>query len=401
MSQPQHQNYRIERIVEGARLSALEEPWAALVAQVPDLPVFLTWEWISTWCHHLEPDWQSWLLAAWDENGCLAGLAPWTLTHHQYGPLRVDRLAFMGSNYAYRTHQDIVARLDDKEAVFAAFLDYLKTQAQSWDVLDLEGLSQDSIVKPFLSHVPGRYGEKEPEICPYTSLPESWHAYEMQKLSANRRQQLRARLRHLERDHPGRVSLGRVRTPDELRGAMDALIELHRKRWHARGQTSSFDVESFVAFHRELAAVTLERDWLRLYWLKVDGEIIAVEYCFFYRGVLFDYQKAFDPAWDSYSPGQILFGHLIRETIAEGGHELDMARGTYEYKFSWTDQQRIDHHVALSTSLPGHIWLLGGNFVSGARTRARTFLPAPVRERINHLLSRSTASVAGAGPAGK
>jgi CelD/BcsL family acetyltransferase involved in cellulose biosynthesis len=388
MSQPMPKKYRIERVSDPAGLAPLAASWAALMDAAPDLSLFITWDWVNAWCHHLEPGWELWVLTAWDEDGCLAGVAPWTLTRHHYGPLRVDRLAFMGNNYAYRTHQDIVARPGDKAAVLAAFLDYLATQRRAWDVLDLEGLAQDSTVRPALRRVGwGHYGEKEPELCPYTELPATWEAYELEKLSANRRQQLRARLRRLERAHPGQVTLGRVQTAEELPAAMDALIRLHQKRWHARGQTSSFDVPSFVAFHRDVAAAALAQGRLRLYWLKVGDEIIAAEYCFFYRGVVFDYQKAFDPDWDEFSPGQIVFGHLIRETIAEGGRELDMARGNYEYKFSWTDRERIDHHIALSASLPGHIWLFGGNFVASARTRARHIVPPAVRDRINHLLS--------------
>jgi CelD/BcsL family acetyltransferase involved in cellulose biosynthesis len=395
MSQPQAQNLekgrpvlRVERVQDSAGLEALRGPWAELTAEVPDASLFVTWEWVNAWCHHLEPNWDLWVLVAWDDAGCLAGVAPWMLTRHHYGPVRVDRLSFLGTNYAYRIHQDVVARPADKPAVLAAFMDYLIAHRQAWDVLDLEGLAESSMVKPFLAaEKAGRYGEKEPELCPYVTLPGRWEDYELQKLSANRRQQLRARLRRLERDHPGQVELGRVRTSAELTEAMDALVLLHRERWHGRGQTSSFDVPTFLAFHREVAAVALEHDWLRLYWVKVAGEIIAAEYCFYYRGVLFDYQKAFDPDWDAYSPGQIVLGYAIRETIAEGGHELDMARGTYDYKFSWTDQERVDHHVALSSSLPGHLWLFGGNFLVGARNRARTVLPDGLRERINHMLS--------------
>ncbi|HEX9117922.1 MAG TPA: GNAT family N-acetyltransferase, partial [Anaerolineae bacterium] len=312
--------YQIERIQSEAQFAAVRGPWSDLIAASHSHPaVFLTWEWVSTWCRHLDPNWESWLLAAWDGAGRLAGVLPWMLVHHRYGPIRLDRLAFMGSNYAYRSHQDLLSRPGEGEAVWDAVMGYLAAHAAAWDVVDLEGLAQGSLLKEGLAGLGGLYRANEPIDCPYTALPSTWEAYEMQHLSANRRQQIRARRRHLERDFPGQVAFKTVSDPAELPEAMAGLVDLHRKRWHGRGQASSFDVPSFLAFHRDLAEAALARGWLRLYLLQVGPRLLAAEYCFLYDRVLFDYQKGMDPdpAWERYSPGQLVLAYALQEAIRE------------------------------------------------------------------------------------
>ena len=391
MSQPSPMTYRIERVATPAELDNLRASWQELLSAAgPQVPVFLTWEWVVAWCHHMEPSWESWILAAWDEQGKLAGVAPWMLSHHEYGLVRIKRLAFLGSNYAYRTHQDIVARTGEVEPVTDAFIGYLWNNQRSWDVLDLEGLAEGSSLNKSIRRARAQVVTKDTIECPYASLPGTWEAYELQQLSANRRQQIRARRRHLERDFPGQVVFQTVRSAEELPAAMDALVELHRKRWHGRGQASSFDEPAFLAFHHELASVALDCGWLRLYLLKIGDRTIATEYCFLYHGVLFDYQKAMDPdpVLDRYSPGQLVLAYALQEAIKEGAHEFDMARGNYDYKYSWTDQTRPDYHLILSATPVGHLWLYGGNLVGNAKVKSREILPDSVRRRLNQALSQ-------------
>jgi CelD/BcsL family acetyltransferase involved in cellulose biosynthesis len=378
---------RIERVNSEAELLALKEPWTALLADVPGVPIFLTWEWISTWWRHYGQGQALWVLAAWDEAGRLAGLAPWMLVHHRWGPLCLRRIAFIGSGLVYPDHLDVIARPDEEEAVCAAFVAYLETHQKKWDVLDLEGLARDSVLKPYLATAGGRYREREAVICPVIFLADDWDTYQKDSLSRRRRQNLRRRRRRLEQAHPGQVAFHRVAEASELPSAMDALIALHRKRWLEKGLLTSFSYSHFVAFHREMAALALERGWLRLYQLKVADQVIAVEYCFRYRDAFYDYQKGFDPDWHTYGPGNLLLAYTIQEAIKEGVHEFDMLRGTEPYKLSWTDVVRTDSHLLLSTNWPGHLWLLGAVLFDATKLIGKRVLPQPIQLGIERWLS--------------
>lgn len=387
-------NLHVERVGGDSGLLALKDEWGSLLEEQPDASIFHTWDWISTFWRHPEPNWEPYVLEARDEQGRLRGIAPWMRSQHRYGPLRVARVAFTGSNYAYRIHTDLIAQPQDKDEVLMAFLGYLRAHRGDWNVLDFESVSETSSLRDCLPAAASwaRYAEGQAQACRYVLLPETWNAFEMKQLSANRRQQLRARRRKLERDYPEQVHFYQVTDQKDLDRALDGLVSLHQKRWHARGQRSSFENRAFAGFHREMAPLALERGWLRFYLLEVAGEIIAAQYCFLYRGVLFDYQKSLslDRRWDSYSPGQLLQAYVLQQAIVEGAHEFDMGHeaGTaYDYKFSWTDRARAETHPQLSSGLKGHAWLYGGVLLRGARLRSHRVLPENVRQSVNRVLS--------------
>ena len=387
MKQESQGRYRVERISNEGELRNLREAWSALLATVPQASIFLTWEWISTWWRNREESWELWLLVAWDPDGRLAGVAPWMLVEEPFGPWSLRRLMFARNSGMFPNHMDILARPAEQGEICAAFMDYLQRQGAAWDVLDLEALAADSVVGSCLATAGGHYREREPLVCPFAGLPQTWEDYERERLSANRRQQLRSRRRKLERDYPGQVTYHEVTHPDELPLALDTLIAFNLVRWHDKGLHASFDDDCFVAFHREMAPLALARGWLRLYMLKVAGQVIAVEYCFRYGDVFTNYQRGFDQAWERYSPGQLLYAHTIRQAIAEHAREFDMLRGAHDYKLSWADAQRFDRHPLLSRTWQGHAWIAGGILFDAAQRTGRKMVSPEIREKINLFLA--------------
>ena len=390
--------YRVERVSSDGQFFALQGPWTALTANVPNVPIFLTWEWVSTWWRHFHPGKELWVLGVWDASGRLAGIAPWMLTNDCWGPLRLRGIQFLGSGCVCPDHLDVIAGPEEREGVCAAIVGHLSALRRQWDVLDLQGLAQNSVLKRHLIAAKGRWLERQPQICPFAVLPRDWGAFETNNLSAKKRRFLRYARRRLERDCPGRVNLQRVSEPSELDSALDALATLSQKRHRDRGSVSSFKDVRFLAFHREMAALALERGWLRLYQLKVADQVVAVQHGFHYRGVVYDYQKGFDPNWGRYSPGQLLQAHAIREAVGEGAREFDMLRGDEAYKYTWTDQARADHHVMLSGSRRGHTGLFAAVLIDAAKRVANRILPLSVKLKIARALSNRERSNAGAPP---
>lgn len=379
-------DYTIERVATAAGLAVLKDEWNELIAGIPDAHIFSTWEWLSIWWRHHAEDGELWLLTARDAtNGQLAGIAPLMLARRRFGPLRVRVLTFMF--YRPPIHQAIMAATAHRSAVESAMVDYLYAHSAAWDVLTLDGFLTDSKLIAELQHAGGRYYERQAPICHVAVLPEDWDTYQMDHLSANRRQQLRRARRKLEEDYPGEVVFERLVDPVVVQSTLETLAELNRQRWHEEGIRSTFDDSRFVDFHREMVITALKRDWLRFYRLTVAGEIAALRYCFRYRDLLYDYQLTFNLDLGQYRPGEILLAQVLREAMQEGVREFDMLRGTYRYKRSWATETRYEKHLLVSTSLRGHAWLLGAQLMDQAQDRGRDVLPGAVRERLNRVLS--------------
>jgi CelD/BcsL family acetyltransferase involved in cellulose biosynthesis len=153
----------------------------------------------------------------------------------------------------------------------------------------------------------------------------SWDAY-----VASLSQKLRYELRHDERALAARhrIQFHRTLTPDRLEADLDTMLALHRERWkHGR---SSFTPRE--AFHRKFAAIALERGWLRLWILEVDGRPAAARYDFQYAGVHNAYNAGRDPAWRKEGVGLVLRAHSMREAMNEGVSEYRFLRGAESYK---------------------------------------------------------------------
>src|SRR5207244_3847263 len=141
--------------------------------------------------------------------------------------------------------------------------------------------------------------------------------------SRNFREQVRRRERKLSRDHDLRFRL--TDNPQRLEEDLSSLIRLHEARW--RGEGAGAFAGPFEAFHRDFAARALERGWLRLWTMEVDGSPAAAWYGVRFGGAESYYQGGRDPALDDLSPGFVLLAHTIRAAFDDGVREYRFLLG--------------------------------------------------------------------------
>ena len=125
----------------------------------------------------------------------------------------------------------------------------------------------------------------------------------------------------------------RYAAPRPLEGDLDAAFRLHRARFG--DHTGCLFCGEHEAFQREFAAIALERGWLRLLLLEVDGRAVGLRYGFFFQDAYFAYQGGRDPAWDRESVGFLLEVESIRRTLEEGGTEYRFLGGEEDYKYRY------------------------------------------------------------------
>jgi CelD/BcsL family acetyltransferase involved in cellulose biosynthesis len=134
---------------------------------------------------------------------------------------------------------------------------------------------------------------------------------------------------------------------DGAEAVFGALLELHGARWAARGERGVLDGPGVEAFHREVVRGFLERGWLRLFALRVEGRLAAVHYGFSAKGRAYYYLGGFDPAFHQLSPGSLMVLHAIEEALREGAGEFDFLRGREAYKYAWGGVDRRQYRRVL------------------------------------------------------
>jgi CelD/BcsL family acetyltransferase involved in cellulose biosynthesis len=177
---------------------------------------------------------------------------------------------------------------------------------------------------------------------------------------------LRRRLRYYERALAAHGLEYRLATdPDRLDSHLDTLFALHAARW---GESPLF--ARARDFHQEFAAIALERGWLRLWFLELDGRTAASWLGYRFTGVESHYQSGRDPAWDKASVGMVLLAHTMREALADGIEEYRFLRGGEKYKQRFATHNPGVVTVGRATSVLGRAALAART----ARRRVRRLI---------------------------
>jgi CelD/BcsL family acetyltransferase involved in cellulose biosynthesis len=180
-----------------------------------------------------------------------------------------------------------------------------------------------------------------------------------------------------EGDYPAGVSrrfmkdLRRCRRRLEERGAVELTVHEHAagldlalaefvaleaSGWKADLGTAVASREASLRFYADLAGWAAQRGWLRLAFLRLDGDPIAAELDLEYAGRLYALKCGFDTEFRSFGPGQLLT-HLCIEYAAEAGLASYEFLGTDEpYKMHWTSTTRERARVqAFPSGLGGRL----------------------------------------------
>lgn len=297
--------------VEPVSLGAVRGEWAALAERSGN--VFATPEWHELWLRRYAAGRQLRLLGARDADGTLRAILPLYLWRTR--PLRVLRFTGHGPG----DELGPVCAPEDRPAAVEALREVLA--GGGFDVFAGERL-------PPWAAPPGRVLTREGS--PLVRIEgRSWDDL-LAAWSRNLRDQVRRRERKLAREHDLRFRPADRRSLD---ADLTTLFRLHRARWG--GADTNFAAREI--FYREFAAAALDRGWLRLWTLELDGEPAAAWLGFRFAGAESYYQLGRDPARDELSVGFVLLAHTIREAANDGMREYRFLRGGESYKYRFAD----------------------------------------------------------------
>lgn len=340
------------KVVENLEaLQPLRARWDTVAAGV----VFRTWTWLSTWWRHYGEmgSRQLHVLLVWEgdqavdceASNCtgtpcsdpdkLIAILPCYLDSNL---TRGRVLRLLGDGEVCSDHLDLLTTgLHAKDA--ANTLGQHLTQAPArWDAIDMPTLdvSRDDCKLHLLFEALSQRGCQVNHTADVNSwsieLPETWDEFLTLQSKSHRKQLRRLDKRVLATED---CQWHQVSSIDEFDEAWEIFIDLHQRRRISLGEPGCFASKRWGDFHKEVAQQLLEQGQLRLNWLELGGQPIAVEYHFADGRTTYVYQGGLDPQRLDEEPGRLSMIRTIQQAIDEGHRKFDLLRGDEPYKPHW------------------------------------------------------------------
>jgi len=342
--------YVAQEIRSEEEFAAIRDEWQDLLAASSSNTIFLTWEWLFEW-------WRSYgggralrgLLIRDDAGRPAAGALLMADTVRIPLAGRVRALRFVGDGSFDSDYLDIVCRAGEEAGALRVLFDCLDA-ARDWSVLFLNEIPADSACLPGIAAECERRGYAVSQVrcpCAWTPLPAEWDAF-LAMLKPRFRTKVRSLLRSL--GEGGGEALQYCRDASELDEWLETLFDLHTRRWRALGQDGVFGNPGKREFYRRMARRFLERGWLQFSRLRIDGRVVAMQFCFEYANRIFLLQEGFDPDCDARDAGNTLRALVFADNIRRGVSAYDFLGGVSAHKLNWA--ARVKESVRLTITRP-------------------------------------------------
>lgn len=376
-------NLLLNIIEDPERLSHLVDEWTDLLEHSEQDCLFLTPEWLTNWWRCFERDQWTLRVITIRRQSQLLGIAPLFSRPRTIGEMMSHQFTeFLGTGVIGSDYLDFIVRRGEEAMVRVGLSEYFHH------------------AKPLitLSHLPAHSAEAEGvvkeldlrgwqikrgviETCPYITLRgHTWESY-LDSLGANHRYNFLRRLKNLRK--AGVVEFDVVEKEDQRRDRLQAFLSLHAFAWQERGGSQAMQTTQELAFHEAFSRTALERGWLRLFLLRVNGRPVGALYGFRRGPKFYFYQSGFDPAWRKHSVGLVTMGLAIKHALAEGVEEYDLLHGTEAYKFRWAKETRDLSRVHLfPPSWRGWLYRASLEAETMGKQAARRWLPEPMLDRL-------------------
>ena len=336
-------------------LLGLEQEWRELES-ASNLP-FTRWDWAVAWWTQLRESKLGvkdslFVRAIRDVDGKLVAVAPLLISRRpSLGPLCVRQLQFFGADPNITELRGLLALPEWQSQAYRALLADVRECADQWDSLLLSGIPHDLELNE-LSDFPGfewRGQTSSHELL----LPATWEEFRATR-GRNLKESLRKCYNSLQRD--GRkFDLEVAREPHQVGPALERFIEFHSARAaHAAGvhHHDIFNTPEARRFLFDVCQRFAERDALRIFQLRVDGQIVAARIGFVVGETLYLYYSGYDPAYGKYSVMTTTVAEAIKYAIASGMERVNLSTGSDISKTRWDPYAVVVRHAWLISPSP-------------------------------------------------
>ncbi len=317
---------KLEVISDFATLLETQAEWHSFTCSVAGTTPFQLPGWLLTWWRWFGSG--ELLAMIFRDGGTIAGVVPCFL--HEWQGAR--QVTLIGSGISDYLEPAIHPKRSSE--VVRCLGDYLESELD-WQLCNWQDLNFDTCLRGVAS-----LNRKldlrtiEETECRRIRLAGSFADY-----WAARPSSLRGNVR---RDWKRAESVAKLQfgtTPEADPMLIDTLIRLHSLRWKRRGQPGTIAANDSADFLRDVAQDFGAHGMLRIFWLSLGAEVVAVILAFEHANRIFDYLTAFDPQYENLGLGRILLFEALRESFERRCEAWDFLRGNEAYKSWWGSQQ--------------------------------------------------------------
>lgn len=334
--------YEVRVLCDEADFAALEDRWGRLMQTAADANTFLSHQWLYAWWCAYRPRAKLRIVVA-ERMGRLCGIAPMMLTREGRLERVIQRVRFIGDGTSETDHMNFIVDRSDREGILRALLD--EVSKLPWQVAHFSQMperSENTIQLLQRAELEGWFVDSRVVPCPRVLLPANPDDL-LRSLPSRLRTAIRSARRDLNSSH--KVEFGMTTEPDELGSALQILYRNHAGRWQAKGESGVFVDGRKRTFYETLSRKLLDAGMLRFFYLRVDGEVIAQQYCFEFGGTVYLLQEGFDIAWSAKNVGNVLRAMVLEFLIDRGSHVYDFLAGVTRHKRHWSNAIENDLHL--------------------------------------------------------
>lgn len=337
---------QIEQITKLNDFEALKSSWDITLQKSPANSVFLTYDWLHTWLCHFGSSAELYVLVA-REGPEIIGIAP-LMWRNREG---FRRLATIGQETLDYENLILVTGADCGKVV-EAFVAFLLADS-SWDLIQFNRIPENTgtlgLLKQVLDQTTIMWTCNLAEISPFISISDEWQSYWM-RLSKGFRSNIRNRSRQLERDFDA-VGYHEVACEQDIERAIELLTNLHRqRRQHVQGEEGLFVDTKNREFYLDLSKNLYHAKRLRIPYMSVREETVAVQLNFEYAGTYYKKLPAFNMDYSKYGVGDLLNVHVLEQCFEKKLVHFDFLIGGESYKFKYLPDVKSLFAVSLFAS---------------------------------------------------
>jgi len=305
---------RVEEITSAEALSGHRAKWEDLAERAPGAELFETYPWITAW---LDTYWKGRPLAflfLYDGDD-LVGLAP--LLDDREGSIGCPRSLVTPVN-PHARRCALLAFRDPGPVVEAVLAHLERTRRRSRVRLRCCDAASPAVAA--FEACGSRHVMRVKEGTPIIRLEGDWDDY-LRSRDRRVRHQLSRKRKRLEAEWDAKwVSVADAAQADR---ALTEVLGIERRSWKDREGTSLLSEPGARAFYTRVARDCAARGWLRIELLHLDGEPVAHLFGVVFRGTYYALKTSYDEAYRAWSPGIVLFQHVIRRAFEENLHTFD------------------------------------------------------------------------------